>query len=40
MTPERILPYLTFMHGAGLVKETTKDWRDLFFPYVHDRSGS
>lgn len=40
MTPERILPYLTFMHGAGLVKESTKDWRDLFFPYVHDRSGS
>lgn len=39
-TPKKVLVYLDFMHRAGLVSATTKDWRDVFFPAIHDASGS
>lgn len=39
-TPKKVLVYLDYMHRAGLAGSTTKDWRDLFFPAIHDASGS
>lgn len=38
--PQKILTFLTGMHDAGLVNETTGNWKDLFFNYVHDTKGS
>lgn len=39
-TPERLLVFLNSMHEAGLINDITSDWKDLFFDYVHDTSGS
>ena len=39
-TPKKVLSYLEYMHRAGLVSSTTKDWKDLFFPGIHGASGS
>lgn len=39
-TPKKILVYLDYMNRAGLVKATTQDWRDIFFPIVHGAQGS
>jgi NitT/TauT family transport system substrate-binding protein len=38
--PQKVLVYLNSMHDAGLINDTTSDWKDLFFDYVHDESGS
>jgi len=40
LTPERILPYAQFMHKIGTIKNEPKSWKDLFFPEIHDLSGS
>jgi NitT/TauT family transport system substrate-binding protein len=37
--PEKLIVFLNGMHSAGLINDTTADWRDLFFKYVHDTSG-
>lgn len=34
-TPKKVLSYLDYMHRAGLVGATTKDWKDIFFPAIH-----
>ncbi|MGA0532640.1 ABC transporter substrate-binding protein [Hansschlegelia sp. KR7-227] len=39
-TPKKMLSYLNYMNRAGLVAAKTEDWRDLFFPEIHDASGS
>jgi len=40
MAPENAMKYATFMHSVGSLKEAPKSWKDLFFPEVHDLSGS
>lgn len=39
-TPERLLPYVNYMARAGLIKQDTNDWRDLFFDTVSHLEGS
>lgn len=38
--PQKVLMFLNGMHNAGLINVTTSDWKDLFFSYVHNESGS
>ena len=38
--PQKVLEFLKGMREAGLINETTNDWKDIFFDYVHDTSGS
>ncbi|MBS0530577.1 MAG: ABC transporter substrate-binding protein, partial [Proteobacteria bacterium] len=38
--PQKVLVFLNSMHGAGLINDTTSNWKDLFFSYVHNESGS
>ena len=39
-TPKKIMAYLDYMYGAGLVPVTTGDWRDVFFDNIHGAPGS
>jgi NitT/TauT family transport system substrate-binding protein len=39
-TPEASLKFASFLYRTGQVKEEARDWRDLFFPDLHDRPGS
>jgi NitT/TauT family transport system substrate-binding protein len=39
-TPEGIMKYADFMHRVGTIKKQPEDWKELFFPEVHDRQGS
>lgn len=39
-TPKRVMQFLAFMHATGAVAQMTTDWKDLFFPAMHDRDGS
>jgi NitT/TauT family transport system substrate-binding protein len=34
------MKFATFMHSVGSLKAVPKSWKDLFFPEVHDLSGS
>jgi NitT/TauT family transport system substrate-binding protein len=38
--PQKVLKFLAGMHDAGLINETTSNWKDLFFNYVQDTNGS
>lgn len=40
VAPENILKFVEFQHRIGQIATTTADWRDLFFPPLHDRQGS
>jgi NitT/TauT family transport system substrate-binding protein len=40
MEPLNTMKYATFMHSVGSIKEAPKSWKDMFFPEVHDLSGS
>jgi NitT/TauT family transport system substrate-binding protein len=40
MAPENAMKFAQFMHSVGSLKEAPKSWQDLFFPEVHDLSGS
>ena len=40
LAPERILPFAHFMHQVGTLKNKPASWKDLFFPDIHDMSGS
>jgi len=40
LTPERLLPFAQFMHQVGTLKTRPASWKDLFFPDIHDLSGS
>ena len=40
MAPERLLPYAQFMNQVGTLKHRPESWKELFFPEVHDQSGS
>ncbi len=39
MVPEHTLKFVEFMHSVGSLKEKTADWKDLFFPEIHDLPG-
>ena len=40
LVPERLLPFAQFMHQVGTLKTRPASWKDLFFPDLHDLSGS
>jgi len=40
MTPENAMKFANFMASVGSIKEAPKSWKDMFFPEVHDLSGS
>ncbi|PZW39801.1 NitT/TauT family transport system substrate-binding protein [Humitalea rosea] len=39
-TPERVMPYVEFMHRRGQIKTMPASWKDLFWDNMHDRAGS
>lgn len=40
MVPENTMKYADFMHSIGTIKVKPADWKELFFPEVHNLSGS
>ena len=40
MAPENSMKFADFMHQVGTIKVKPADWKELFFPELHDRSGS
>jgi NitT/TauT family transport system substrate-binding protein len=38
--PQNLMKYADFMHRIGSLKQKPASWKDVFFPEVHDRSGS
>jgi NitT/TauT family transport system substrate-binding protein len=40
VAPEGVMKYADFMHRVGTLKTRPSDWKELFVPAVHDRSGS
>ena len=39
-TPKKVMAFLDYMYGAGVVPVTTGEWRDIFFPNIHGAPGS
>ncbi len=39
-TPENVMKYAGFMHGAGSIRNQPASWKDLFFPEIHGAPGS
>jgi NitT/TauT family transport system substrate-binding protein len=40
MSPQNTMKFAEFMHSVGTIKEKPADWKELFFPEIHDLSGS
>ena len=40
MVPESTVKYADFMHSVGTIKMKPADWKELFFPEVHELPGS
>jgi NitT/TauT family transport system substrate-binding protein len=40
MTPQNTMKFAEFMHSVGTIKEKPADWKELFFPEIHDLPGS
>jgi NitT/TauT family transport system substrate-binding protein len=40
LAPNNTLRYATFMHKVGSINHLPASWKDLFFPEIHDLSGS
>lgn len=40
VAPENMTVFTDFLARTGLIKQKPGDWRDLFFPELHDRTGS
>jgi NitT/TauT family transport system substrate-binding protein len=40
MVPESTMKYAEFMHAVGSIKVMPADWKELFFPEVHNLAGS
>jgi NitT/TauT family transport system substrate-binding protein len=38
--PQSTITFLTHMNKVGLVDQTVGDWREVYFPWIHDLSGS
>lgn len=39
-TPKKVTTYLDYMNRAGLVTAKAKDWKDIYFPGIHNANGS
>ena len=39
-TPDKVMDFADFMALAGSIKTRPKDWKELFIPQLHSRSGS
>jgi len=39
-TPKKVMNYLDYMNRAGLVTAKAKDWKDIYFPGIHNANGS
>lgn len=39
-SPESLMKYAEFMHGVGTLKQKPADWKELFFPEIHNVSGN
>lgn len=39
-TPEAVMRFAEFQRRIGLIRERPADWRDMFFPEIHDRAGA
>ncbi len=39
-TPQGIMTYANFMHGIKSLKNHPQDWKDVYFPEIHDEAGS
>ena len=39
-TPDKVMDFVDFMALAGSIKTKPKDWKELFIPQLHGRSGS
>ena len=39
VVPEGVLRFAEFQHRTGQVRERLDDWRELFFPEIHDKCG-
>jgi NitT/TauT family transport system substrate-binding protein len=40
MVPENIMKYAEFMHAVGSIKVKPSNWKEVFFPELHDLPGS
>ena len=40
IVPQNIMKYAEFMFRTGAMKSKPASWKDLFFPNVHDATGS
>ncbi len=40
MTPQSTMKFAEFMHSVGTIKEKPGDWKELFFPEIHDLPGN
>ena len=40
MAPQNTMKFAEFMHSVGTIKEKPADWKELFFPEIHDLPGS
>jgi NitT/TauT family transport system substrate-binding protein len=40
MVPENVMKYAEFMHSVGSIKNIPANWKDAFFPEIHDLPGS
>ena len=40
MAPQKAMKFAEFMHAVGSIKEKPADWKDMFFPEIHDLPGS
>ena len=40
IVPESVMRFADFQFRAGLIRERPANWQELFFPEIHDRSGS
>lgn len=40
MVPEHSLKFAEFMHSVGSINEKAVDWKDLYFPEIHNLPGS
>jgi NitT/TauT family transport system substrate-binding protein len=39
-TPQGIMKYANFMYGIKSIKNHPRDWKDIYFPEIHDQPGS
>lgn len=39
-TPKGTMTFATFMHDRGIIKRKPSNWKDLYFPNVHDAAGA